>query len=150
MVNTFLLEGLSRTPRKGFWKLTRGSLALTSQGKRNAEIHSLGSAGPGGGLDNTDKGAQTSQKPPKAQGAVKLRGAPGPLLGWGGGRLGLSFPRRESEPNERTEMDTGAPVSSAYTAWKGAEVQHKDLLFSEDKMQVGVLSSNPASATLCP
>lgn len=81
---------------------------------------------------------------------MKLRGAPGPLLGRGGGRLGSSFPRRESEPNERTEMSTGDPVSSAFTARKGAGLQHEDLLSSEDKMQVGVLSSNPASVTLCP
>lgn len=93
---------------------------MRSQGKRNAEIHSLGSAGPGGGLDNTDKGAQTSQMPLKAQGVVNLRG------GWGGGRLGSRFPRRESELNERTEMNTGDPVSSAFTTWQGAGKQHED------------------------
>ena len=47
-------------------------------------------------------------------------------------------------------MSTGDPVSYAFTAWKGAGLQHEDLLSSEDKMQAGVLSSNPASVTLCP
>ena len=54
--------------------------------------------------------------PLKAQGAVNLGG------GWGGGRLGSRFPHRESELNE---MNTGDPVSSAFTTWQGAGKQHE-------------------------